>query len=245
MPQIINLVATTETEALNQILGAIGESPVADIDTANGADVDMAINILRDATREILSEGWKFNTEFGVELAPNGTLAWTGSDGASETLSVWHVPTNLARFDLTPCSAQLGLDLVARLSASYQTGDPAAKVMVFYDRIKNRDGLEQGRYPVLYIDPVWYFDFRYCPESIRRLITAVAARQVAARLVNSESRVNLSLPDEAAARRLAKRDQKPRDRYTMLNEISVNAVNRHRRGRGFGVLSTHNSPRKV
>lgn len=243
MPTIINIVATTETEALNQMLSVIGESPVADIDTATGADVDMAKNILKTATREVLAEGWKFNTEFGKELAPDGTLAWTGSDGSSETLNVWRVPTNLARFDLTPCASQIGLDLVERLSASFQVA--SANVMVFYDRLKNRDGLEQGQYPLLYIDPVLYFDFRYCPESIRRLITVTAARRLAAQAVNSESRVGLTQQDELDARRLAKRDQKPRDRYNMLNEISVGAILGRRISRGYGTLSTRNSPRKV
>lgn len=241
-----NIVATTETEALNYLLGVIGESPVASIDTALGADVDLAIDLLRKTAREVLREGWKFNTEYGVELAPDGTLAWTGSDGSAETLNVWHIPTNLAGFDLTPCTAQIGLDLVARLSAAYQTGLPTpANVLVFYDRLKNRDGLEAGQYEVLFIDPVWYFDFNYCPESIRGLITIIAARRFAAQAVNSESRVALTQQDELDARRAARRDQKPQVRYNMLNEISVGAVLGRRPYRGSGVLSIRNSPRKV
>ncbi len=245
MPSITSIVATTETEALNYMLSVIGEAPVASIDTATGADVVTAKAILKNTAREVLREGWKFNTEFGLELAPNGTLAWEGSDGSEETLSVWHVPTNLAKFTLSPIAAQIGLDLVERLSAAYQTGDPAANVLVFYDRLKNRDGLEQGQYPLLYIDPVWYFDFNFCPDSIRTLITVIAARRLAAQAVNSESRVKLTQQDEIDARRAARREQKPDDRYNMLNEISVGAVLGRRPYRGGGVLSIRNSPRKV
>ncbi len=243
MPSITNIVATTETEALNYMLSVIGEAPVADIDTATGADVVTAKNILKNTAREILEEGWLFNTEFGYELAPNGTLAWAGSDGSTATLNVWHVPTNLARFDLTPNSGQLGLDLVARLSSSYLSG--GNKVLVFYDRLKNRDGLEQTQYPALYIDPVWYFNFSDCPQSIRVLIMVIAARRLAAQVVNSESRVTLTREDEMAAWRAARRDQKPRDRYNMLDEISVGAILGNRLSRGRGVMSTRNSPRKI
>lgn len=121
MPSISNLLATTETEALNLMLSAIGEAPVADIDTATAADVVMAKGILRDVAKEVLSVGWRFNTEFGLELAPTTTMAWAGSDGSNITLNVWEVPGNLVRFEVSGSTKQLSdkIDLVARQGRVY------------------------------------------------------------------------------------------------------------------------------
>jgi hypothetical protein len=243
MPSITNLVATTETEALNIMLSAIGEAPVANIDTATAADAVMAKNILRSTAKDILAEGWRFNTEFGYELAPTTTQPWVGSDGSAATLNVFEVPTNLIRFRVTPCDSQSGgreVDVVARQGRTY---DPTK--IIFYDRAKNRDGLDSAQYTVLFIDPVWYFDFEKCPESIRKLITVAAARRLAAEATNAPELVQFTQLDEAQAFRIARRDQGEQDTFTMLNEATVGAVLGRRLYRGYGRRDTRNSPRKV
>jgi hypothetical protein len=240
MPSINNLVATTETEALNVMLSAIGLVPVADIDAATGADVVIAKNILRRTAKDVLLEGWRFNTEFGYELAPTTTQAWTGSDGSTATLNVFEKPANLATFSVNPCSVQIGVDVECRQGRTY---DPTK--IIFYDRAKNRDGLDSTRHPVLFIDPVWFFDFEKCPESIRNLIAVMAARRLAEDATNSEQLVGFTQQDEVDARRQARRDQGQQDSFNMLNEISVGAVLGRRIGRGYGRMDNRNSPRKV
>jgi hypothetical protein len=244
MPSINNLSPLTETDALNIMLSQIGEAPVADIDTATAADAVMAKDILREIAREILEEGWRFNMEFGYQLAPTTTQAWTGADGSSATLNVFEVPANLARFEVSACPEQTGfraIDIVARQGRTY---DPTK--IIFYDRAKNRDGLDASLHPVLYIDPVWYFDFEMCPASIRRLITVVSARKLAENATNSETLSAFSQDDEARAYRLARKDQGEKDDLNMLDESSLIYTRGINRSWGpVGRVDYRRSPRQV
>ena len=61
---------TTELEAINILLAAIGTSPVNNIDTAN-TDVVMAKNYIHNALKEIQTEKWYFNTEDNYQLIPD------------------------------------------------------------------------------------------------------------------------------------------------------------------------------
>jgi hypothetical protein len=183
VPQITNLTATTELEAVNAMLSGIGEAPVASVDTAvtTQQDVAMAVAILRNVTREILRHGWRFNSEYGwmVPKASSGMpYAWTDADGTQLTINVFRSPVNLASFTLSATTDQVaaGLDLVVRPSSTYKPA--GSSVLVFYDRVFNRDGLDSTKYAKLQIDPVWYFDFEQCPESIRAYATVRAARQL-------------------------------------------------------------------
>jgi hypothetical protein len=241
MASINNLVATTETEALNAMLSAIGLAPVASIDTAVSGDAVTAKNILKKTAREVLSEGWRFNTEFGYELPPTTTQAWIGSDASTATLNVFEVPTNLIRFDVTQSSAQIGLDLVARQGRKY---DPTKTI--FYDRAKNRDGLDSSKYASLYLDPIWFMDWDKMPETIRQFIAVMAARRFAQEALGSETLVGFTQKDEFIAGRLAKRDQGQEDDYNMLYEWSTRSgLGYPRRQRQGGVLSNRASPRQT
>jgi hypothetical protein len=59
---------TTELEAINVMLSAVGSSPVNSLD--GGAEVAIARNILRETRREVLSRGWSFNYETEVKMTP-------------------------------------------------------------------------------------------------------------------------------------------------------------------------------
>ena len=61
---------TTQLEAVNTMLSAIGETPTTDaiIAADSSADVVMAVQILDEVTKEIESQGWNFNTEYDVPL---------------------------------------------------------------------------------------------------------------------------------------------------------------------------------
>lgn len=59
---------TTELEAVNIMLSAVGSSPVSSLDA--GAEVAIAKNILRETRRDVLSRGWAFNYETEVKLSP-------------------------------------------------------------------------------------------------------------------------------------------------------------------------------
>lgn len=72
----LDLELTTELEAVNAILGAVGESPINSFDD-NFTDATLARQILRQTSRETQGKGWHFNTEPGWVLQPdNDGFVW-------------------------------------------------------------------------------------------------------------------------------------------------------------------------
>lgn len=63
------LTPTTELEAVNEILHAIGEAPVATLSGTLPTDASLALRRLRDNSRGLQSEGWSFNTDEDYTLA--------------------------------------------------------------------------------------------------------------------------------------------------------------------------------
>lgn len=224
MPQITNLSATTELQAVNAMLSAIGEAAVASVDTAR-ADVELAVNILKDKTRTTLDKGWKFNTEFGLALtAAEDDLAWVDPDGTAKTLSVFTPPTGLAHWELSQTAEQTRLDVTIRPSKIYEVS--TAKVLVFYDRTNNRDGFEASvlKDGLLYIDAVWYFDFEQLPDIARRYITLSAARQFIMDSTGDTARAGYTAADEADALRTLRWEQGQDDEYSLLDSPDVSSL---------------------
>ena len=89
---------TTQLEAVNSMLGHIGESPVNSIsDTAAvPVSVSVAIAALNEVSKDVQSEGWHFNTETDVKYSP--------TDGSIT------VPADIIQFDPIDTS----LDIVQR-----------------------------------------------------------------------------------------------------------------------------------
>lgn len=203
---ITGLARMTELDAINGMLAAVGESPVlqAEIESPTLADVTMAVQILKDTTREVLSMGWSFNTEFGYELTPDDTYAWTGTDSSSATLNVWEVPSTLAAFSLSPTSDQAGLNIEATPPRDYSATEGT---LVFYDKEKNRDGLDSADFDYLYIDAIWLRDFEDTPEVFRRYVAIKAARRFQSRVLGSQSLDAQTQQDEVLALRNLKREQ--------------------------------------
>lgn len=59
----LTLTPTSELDAVNTILGVMGEAPVNSLDIAGLASVDTARQVLHDVSREIQSQDWEFNSE--------------------------------------------------------------------------------------------------------------------------------------------------------------------------------------
>ena len=66
----------TELSAVNNILGAIGQSPLTTLNFDN-PEVSFIYNLLRDANVDTQAEGWHFNTEKHIKYSPdtNGKIA--------------------------------------------------------------------------------------------------------------------------------------------------------------------------
>lgn len=65
------ITPVTELDAVNEILSAVGSSPVNTIEEDNNVEVINAKRILNGVSQEIQSRGWDFNTEESVVLQPD------------------------------------------------------------------------------------------------------------------------------------------------------------------------------
>jgi len=240
MPDISPLAPTDELGSVNTLLAAIGESPVNDHTTSQRADVILAVDLLRRASVALQTRGWKFNKEFGLEIAPTTTIAWVGADGTTDTLNVFVPPTGALRSEVSSTVAQAGQDIVVRPPRVY-SGQP----LVFYDRWKNRDGLSSTDFPQLHIDVTWLFDFGYLPEEAIRFITLRAARQFIQQAVGSQELAGFSQQDEALAWRDLRWAYGEDDTYNVFHEGSVGAFLGRRPGGPSGVIDPRNWTRTV
>lgn len=108
------MAGTTRLEAINQILAAIGESPVNSLESGY-LEAVVAENILSEVSREIQSRGWNFNTE------QNKLFAKTIS---GEIV----LPTNILRVDATNLAdsrdlVQRGSRMYDRVNHTYTIGE--------------------------------------------------------------------------------------------------------------------------
>lgn len=65
------LGSSDELDAINDMLAAIGESPVNSLEGEPNADVSNCRRILNQVNREVQSRGWTFNIEEGAVLMPD------------------------------------------------------------------------------------------------------------------------------------------------------------------------------
>ena len=84
----------TELSAVNNILGAIGQSPLTTLNFDN-PEIAFIYNLLRDANVDTQAEGWHFNTEKHVKYSPdaNGKIA-IGNDILSMDVHDNHIRRN-------------------------------------------------------------------------------------------------------------------------------------------------------
>jgi len=225
MPEYIpTILIATELDAINACIVAGGEAPVSSVVGAR-PDVQAAQQLVREASREVQSEGWRFNTEFGFEVLPSGSVDWTDSSGAVTTLNVFEPPPNLLRFTVSTMEDQQGaynLDTVVRPSRLVNNGDGT---LVFYDRALNRDGFQRR---AIYIDPVWLWDFDKLPQIARTLITIKAKRAYLRQVVQDYAASDRMAEDEQKAMSNLKREESEVDDYNVFNNL---AVSQHLGGR--------------
>ena len=68
---ISNTENLTELNAVNSILGAIGQTPVTSLDLEN-PETSFVYQLLQECNRDVQDEGWVFNREECYKLTPNG-----------------------------------------------------------------------------------------------------------------------------------------------------------------------------
>ncbi len=70
MAEYVPLNPNEDLEAINDMLAAIGEPPVLQLDE-NNADVTNAVRILTRVNRNVQAKGWNFNINESATLVPN------------------------------------------------------------------------------------------------------------------------------------------------------------------------------
>jgi hypothetical protein len=84
---------TTRLDAVNTILTASGEQSVSSLSNAT-ADVANAGAILDEVSREVQAEGWHFNTDDDVPLAPNvSNQIALGANVIKVDIDIYRYPT--------------------------------------------------------------------------------------------------------------------------------------------------------
>ena len=98
--------ASTELDAVNQILSSVGQAPVTTLDLQN-PEVFITLSTLREVSKQVQLEGWTFNTEREYPMVRN------------ETTNEISLPANLLAIDANLHTHKNDYDLVMRNGKLY------------------------------------------------------------------------------------------------------------------------------
>lgn len=164
---------TTKLEAVNSMLLTIGESAVATLSPAPIPEVTVAVQLLDANIKELCSRGWFWNTEYGVELTPNG----------DDEIVV----TDICR--ISP-HAQSGRVVDVNQSGQYVLR--GTKVFDLLNKTYEFTG------PIT-VTVARFLDWDYLPESARYYAFIKASRRFQQRVVGSDKVEQYTAEDEARA----------------------------------------------
>ena len=166
----MSVAATTELEAINIMLAAIGEAPVNTLTGTLPVDVRLAQSTLTEVNKEVQSEGWSFNTEIDVTQQ---------RDNSTQQINL---STDILRID--PNIHQ------------HPNIDAIQRGLKLYDRLNNKFEFDED----LICTVVYFRTFDEIPEPARRYITIKAARIFVDRLVSDDGLRTYTQQDEVRAR---------------------------------------------
>ena len=147
------------------------------VETQTNPDVAIALNTLREVSREVQSEGWTFNKEFDYTLTPN-------SD--NEII----IPDDMLQVDLNISSKRFN-------NRQFDSINRGGKL---YDRIKHT---YKWTDPTVQADILWYFEWEYIPDPIQAFIVARAAAIFSSRTMGDPNQYQMLQQKEAFARAMA------------------------------------------
>ena len=166
----MTVAATTELEAINIMLAAIGEAPINSLTGTLPVDARLAQSTLTEVNKDVQSEGWSFNTEIDVTLT---------RDSVKKQIAL---PTDVLRVD--PNIHQ------------HTTIDAIQRGLRLYDRLNNKFEFDED----LICTVVYLRTFDEIPEPARRYITIRSARIFVDRLVSDDGLRTYTQQDEVRAR---------------------------------------------
>jgi hypothetical protein len=162
---------TTQLQAINSMLTAIGQAPITGLDQAN-PEIATATLILSNVREEVLSEGWNFNSEKGYTLLSdsNGNLI---------------VPPGILNLSVNQEDSKYQVRAVQKNGKLYDT---------------LRHSFDWGANTSLSLDVVWDYEFEDVPSVFQNYIVQRAARVFAGRTVGSDKMVLFNSQDEQMLR---------------------------------------------
>ena len=174
----------TELEAINTLLGVIGEAPIdrlSDISTNEITDSALARRTLHEVSRDVQAEGWSWNTEQGVALQKDLQN----------------------QFPLDPAT------LAAVFSPNrYPDNRYVARGDRVYDRYERRFDFGEGMTGPLILDRlVVQLPWDQVPHAAQQYMTIRAARIYSDRYVNSNIIYTYTAQDEEYARSMLIRSE--------------------------------------
>lgn len=165
----MDLIPTTELQAVNAMLRAIGESPVNSLAVPEAVDVVLAQQTLVDVSRNLQERGWYWNTMESLKLPltyPSGEIK---------------LPANCLKVD-TVGSDEREYPVIQRGS-----------------RLFNKKTNSYTFDKALTVDLVEFLPFEELPQAARTFIVLSASRKFQEDRVGSETLAKFQLEDEKVA----------------------------------------------
>ena len=160
----------TELSAVNSILGAIGQSPLTTLNFTN-PETAFIYNIFQEVIKDVLNEGWHFNTEEHVKVSPETTTGYIP------------IPTSYLRYDIHDGQITRNLDVVKREGK-------------LYDKVNHTFEFSND----VLVDATYLYDFEDIPSAFQRYIIAKASTRAATQLVGDANLARLLQTQEAQNR---------------------------------------------
>ena len=169
----------TELSAVNSILGAIGQSPVSQLDYAN-PEISFIYNILKESNIDVQTEGWTFNIEYHIK------------ENVSTTDNKIIIESDVIRIDNTD-EWDRTRDFVRRKDSD--------GIWKLYDRVNHTFEYPDDDY--FYVNKVRLLKFEDIPAPFQRYIVYKACGRAAVQLVSNANLQKMLSTFETQARATA------------------------------------------
>jgi hypothetical protein len=162
------------------------------VETQTNPDVAIALNTLREVSREVQAEGWSYNTEFDYKITPDSNNEIRIADDVLQMDLNQGYPENIEK------------DAIFRGGKLYDKKAHSYKWTA----------------ETVYVDIVWYFDWESIPQPIQAYIVARAAAIVSSRIVGDSNQYQILQQKELVTRSQAMEYECNQGDYTFFGSPS-------------------------
>lgn len=189
----------TKLDAVNMCLSSIGQSPINTLDVVGIKDAAVAVLSIDNATREVLSRGWSFNTDRELPLTPDGNgFILTPSN------ALWVDPS----FDADNYVQRWNPNAGTGALTLYNIRD---RTFVFSDAVK--------------CDVIYGYEFEQIPQVARNYIATRAARLFQSQVLGSDILFRYTeLHESEALANLTRLEARTKDRNIFRSPADTNAI---------------------